>query len=508
MANYPTQWQIVENDIVNYYCYVSKWGNDSTGDGSANNPYKTINAGVTYLNAYNGSLTRILVIGTGQYINESISVSRNAGNPIIFYGEGQVIFDGSQSNYITLTIPGDSLENIKCTGYSTRSILSIQGEGMNSYVKNCYIDGGYLYLCYENYAYGAAKLYNSIFLNCYMGNLGWSGNEKILTIVNCYFYNCRITGLYGYGYPYTISDMYNNIFDSCLLTLNTLNLTGTFDFNNFINTALYMNQESTPRDLTWLQNNTTTNKNSISANPLFNDESNENYTLQSSSPCLRTGKKAANIGPFGRGFYYTAQTLWDNRDTNYCFNIQYVNGLCLVNSGEKTGRLKTKYFDLGAKVKISNTNILAVMQYLTDGTPTKIVDYECGDYSLYDNSGQTVYFDGDTCSYNPGSGLAYYRCNITAITGTSGAFNPTYWDVISGTREKSMHYDFKLRYSQTSTDLDTYGTTVHLLSNGACIVDANGVGNASPDFNISGPTYNIIMRYFDLDIKLKDTSSS
>ena len=124
MANYPTQWQIVENNAVNYYCYISKWGNDSTGDGSANNPYKTINAGVTYLNTYSGSLNRILVIGTGQYINESISVSRNSSRPIQFYGEGSVIIDGSQTNIITSTVDGDSLYNLKFNNYGGNYIIN------------------------------------------------------------------------------------------------------------------------------------------------------------------------------------------------------------------------------------------------------------------------------------------------------------------------------------------------------------------------------------------------
>ena len=516
MANYPTQWQIVENNAVNYYCYISKWGNDSTGDGSANNPYKTINAGVTYLESYAGALNRILVIGTGLYINESISVSRSGNKPIQFYGEGKVIIDGSGSNYIIFG------QNAYGTVSDTLYNLIFQGYGVKYYFANGIGN-------YGSHIDVSINMTNCTFSNGIIGSVGgyYTYYSIVMNLTNCTFNSCGFWATYVEGYsasyfyangcnfincysassaPQTLKQIINsNFITSTNLSFNPSNSVLEFNFNNIIGNITY---SGNPVNLTWFQNNTSYNVNSIASNPLFNDSPNGNYTLQSDSPCLRTGKDAANIGVFGRGFYYTAQNLWDNRDTNYCFNIQYLNGLCLVDSGEKTGRLKTKYFDLGAKIKISKTNIIAIMQYLTDGTPAKIVDYENGDYFLYDSSGDTVYFDGDTCSYNPGTGLAYYRCNMSVAPGTSGAFNPTYWDVITGTREKSLHYDYKLRYSKTSMDLDNYGTTVHLLSNGDCVIDSNGVGNASPTFNISGSTYNIIMRYFDLDIKLKDVSSS
>ena len=79
--------------VTNPIIYVSTTGNDTSGDGSQNNPYQTIKQGITLLSP-NGTLH----IANGSYIENNIQIN----NDMTITGENQqnTIINGNKSGNI------------------------------------------------------------------------------------------------------------------------------------------------------------------------------------------------------------------------------------------------------------------------------------------------------------------------------------------------------------------------------------------------------------------------
>ena len=103
--------------------YVSPSGNDTTGDGSISNPYRTIKHAVTA----QGTPGTIIRIKAGTYQESTINIYANASknNPLVLYsddGPGQAVIDGQNVTGNLIVISGqyiviDGLEIKNCTGY-------------------------------------------------------------------------------------------------------------------------------------------------------------------------------------------------------------------------------------------------------------------------------------------------------------------------------------------------------------------------------------------------------
>ncbi|MFA6925063.1 MAG: hypothetical protein WC223_12530 [Bacteroidales bacterium] len=551
------KWQI--NPDINFYelRYFSPVGNDITGDGSKTNPYRTINKAVTELNNYTGSKRRAAVGCEQKITNQTISVVRNGSLPIDFIGEGKLIFDGSQTNYIQSNVAGDGFYNINVVNYENKYLISIYNySGVTNVIDKCFFESGMYGSWYGGNAQWAGchvTISNSVIKNF---SFDCSFRQGGIICYNSYFFNTTLS----YNY-YTIA-AYNNIIESSVnFRLTSGNLQGTLDFNNIIGSITW---EGTQRDLTWLQANTPYNQHSISANAKFNKSAVNDYTLKSDSPCLFAGKNASHIGPFGIGYYDSPVDLWNNRDLSETFNLSMINNkVILTNSGEKEGRYVETIKDFGRVIKMKAAHLAAEFEYDSNGEPVKLITSELQNYPAYNPD--NTYYDGDTCikdgnkkrctktgtigtpvTINPTPTLTSIGTNITLSSaysmsagdritcsnqtktivsgsGTAYVINETFSPDISiatnfthrnyiqndwedaATPENPIQTCFYLKFSKTISDLSNEPWR-KILFNEDMKVDINGRGNADDSFDLSANSY-IRARYIKRRFDFKDTTT-
>lgn len=497
------KWQTIEGDINTYhYKYVSKRGNDTSGTGSSTNPYKTLNKAVTDLNTDASTITRVCVIGSGTYA-ETISVSRTNTKFINFIGDGLVIFQESGGTSPQFKAISDKATNIVFRDYASTVLQTVYYGTSQSY-NNCKFYNMTWGINGDSLANGNYTLptYNY----CILQNvaLAVAGRTNILSIS---MNNCILNNIYndlGIAAATTCNPTFftNNIVYNCNnWRLNLAIASNAFNFNCIIGNVLV---GTTARNLAWIKANTVTNVNSVGGdtltiyNPKWNDYLVEDYTLMSDSSLLYAGYQNKHIGPYGRGFSYSAQTLYDNRNDTNTKNIEIVNGkVLLTNGGERSGVLETNVIQLDTvSRRVSLAHLFASIEYDVNGVPSKIIDHEELSYPAYDTTGNTKYYKGDTCTTTDTS---TYLCN--SLAGTYGVFDSSSWNKYSVT-EKSYFYDFELKFSPDSSDLSSLEWK-KMLWNYEIKCDASSLGTADSSANLSTLS-NVKVRWFQLRMKLTD----
>lgn len=286
------------------WCYVALYGNDSTGNGSRQLPYRTITKAATL-----GTIN--LVLGSGVY--RELAIIANTGG-VSLIGDGDVAIDISYNGAL-FSGSGDSSNwyNIKFMGNGVSTVNTVANPIRAYAAYDVVFDG----------AYTGVASYNGMFTNCiisnYAGNItpsytpgtpyGWK---------NCTFINCNSINA-GNNFFY---------FDTCILhTCNisvSANTFGLSRYTMFYHCNFKLNgvatggvlYPSTPSGYTYYSDINTlktaysgiyTGANLIGCNiadPLFNNLSIGDYTLQFSSP-------AKNLSYFGTyaGAHSIAQPL-------------------------------------------------------------------------------------------------------------------------------------------------------------------------------------------------------
>ncbi len=175
--------------------YVNTTGNDTSGSGTADNPYLTIQTGINNTEA-NGTIH----IADGQYSgtnNTNITISKNLN--IIGQSQENTIINGTNINQIFIITYGTTvtLENLTLTnGYSTTYGGAIYNQG-DLTVTNCTFTNNT-----ANYAGGAVYNYNSYTgsMNCTITGSNFNNNTAELGGAinndneNTGSINCIITG--------------------------------------------------------------------------------------------------------------------------------------------------------------------------------------------------------------------------------------------------------------------------------------------------------------------------
>lgn len=437
-------WQITEDTVNNYYIYVSKKGNDSTGSGTTEAPYFSINAGVTALNTYSGAKQRILVVGSGKYINETISVSRNLERFILFYGEGLVCFDAVGTNYLSFGYK-DLFYNIEFKNYLTTKYII----NMTQYTQaNNAIFGFDRCRCYDNFNLGITytQTYYGLNFNGYIRN----------SILYFYLYQNYANG------PNTINNLTNNVFlnfdigNSCILSSmvnvknNVFNSFGP-RINLWENTVNYnclrsnINYNGTSRDLDWIKANTTSNQNSISSDPLFNNTQFNDYTLSTNSPCLYAGENRSHIGAYGLAYSYNGLSPEFSGATLTNISIDE-NGSMFLTDPLQDGIIETAMITFPKIVKVNLLHLYSTMEFDSNGIGIEIVDYD------------------------------------------------------TGSTEKSVHYDYLIKYGVTEAEWSS-AEYKPMLFNKNISIDSSGKGNADDSYTISQESM-ISLRHVSLKIKM------
>lgn len=290
-------------------------GSDVTGDGSHDNPFKSIQKA---MDTKTTTYTDYIVAGYFEGVNAGGFISLGTYGAII--AEGNVIFNGSTAGSFKLSSYGTSYNKDIASGSSFRNY------GRLTFLNyTTAIDG--------NYGSGVDDaIYNCDFINCTsLFDPTQSVYGRYKNVLNCLFKNCIIGGVSGYWAPTTPSTIFHNNFINCnirwrgqfaasmniqsnyfdattILDFTPLGLTNTvaqvMDYN-FIEGTLtdkikviggnYNNVEAfkiafPTKEMNGLPSTTV---------PLFNQINTEDYTLQETSPLIKAAHDKKQIGAFG-----------------------------------------------------------------------------------------------------------------------------------------------------------------------------------------------------------------
>ena len=274
--------------------HVAATGSDSTGDGSENNPFATIQTGID--SASDGN---IVLVATGTYI-ENINYN---GKNIVVQGENRetTIIDGNQNGSVatfnngegsTAILSGFTLRNgyqnpkgggIYITGATPQLEYLIITENEADPATNSGSGGG---VCVE---YSDLTTLNHVILT---NNTGVSGGGIFVDHnSNVILTNCTITQNTADDQGSGIT-MYNSsaTFNNTILWGNNTTNVEQMGINNSSLTITYSDIEGG-----W------EGEGNIAADPLFCNPDSSEYTLTENSPCIGTGENGVNIGALGVG---------------------------------------------------------------------------------------------------------------------------------------------------------------------------------------------------------------
>lgn len=184
--------------------YVALFGNDNSGNGSRQYPYRTLTKAIS-TNPNN------IVIGSGTY--RELAVISTESSSISFIGDGEVIIDISylgslfsanslyaNSRLLNLQILGNGSSKFTLNAWQsglTNQDVHFNGSFIGPNIRN--INSLFLNCIFENYSgfvgYGSANQGNHIenctFINC--NNVQFSSSANNFPITNCLFYNCNLS---------------------------------------------------------------------------------------------------------------------------------------------------------------------------------------------------------------------------------------------------------------------------------------------------------------------------
>lgn len=273
------------------WCYVALFGNDATGNGSRQYPYKTILKALSL----GGSLN--IVIGSGTYREHQTSIFTVPTGTLI--GDGDVILDVTYYGLIqTGSVNSFSLYNIKAVGNGTGVLF---GGDVIFKMTDCYFDGCLPTSNFWHANTGSfisfcvfANFSNTIGLN----NFQNTGRLESCTFVNCnavlidfhsacIFYRCNIRYMLPVsGYP-RYSIFYQCNFSTTVSTPGALypSVSTGWTYYSDIDALKIAAQAAFPTLTNLFQN-------CIMADPKFNNTAIGDYTLTFDSP-------AKNLSYFG-----------------------------------------------------------------------------------------------------------------------------------------------------------------------------------------------------------------
>ncbi|MDN5288968.1 MAG: hypothetical protein JWR38_5242 [Mucilaginibacter sp.] len=291
------------------YCYVALFGNDISGNGSRLYPLRTIDKCVAVLGG-----TGTMIFGPGVYRETAFSTVCTA---IILVGDGDVTWDLSDINtsfitnfnYITswynLKFIGNGLNSISSRPYVTDNNNFIDCQFINTVpfsdsgpynpvpalIQKCIFNGFINSLQLRAVGSGISPFVykNTNFFNLqYLLLMGTLTSAPDYIYQNCIFYKCNIV----IGSAYLCTFIKNCLFYECNIAFSDPGKGGLVYPNTPVGYTFYSDINTLRSALSIMYSIPTPLPGCIIADPLFNNPSIGDYTLQFNSP-------AKNLSYFG-----------------------------------------------------------------------------------------------------------------------------------------------------------------------------------------------------------------
>lgn len=378
------KWQVREL-VGKQYIFVSHAGNDTNADTYwTNNPLSVSNRSTPYLtktgaiNAMN-TLPRfttdnvVIVVGNGIW-QENTPATRSKGD-VTWFGSENTIFD-----YSTASKPSIVLADAFINQITFRELYSDQlvTSNLSSTVRapsftNCK---------FQNIT-GTAAIFGGnanglggSFFFCELNNSRIASESTGRYTSNIIAENCLLDTIFIQGVG---SGIYTNFLKFINNTVKSFNgwiaTTGEFDFNNIegvvsvrdtAGTILSSGDQATISGDGYNTNGSAFDTDAV----VYNDPSNGDYTQKTTSPLLLAGKQGANVGPKGLGYYFNAQSIWDNKLSSTGFTI--VNGK-IVQDAVANAEIITDILDFTTDIRLGFLRLGAIFGYDVAGQPTQYV---------------------------------------------------------------------------------------------------------------------------------------
>ncbi len=314
--------------------YVSHRGNDTTGDGTATNPYKTI-----------AKATSEATAGTNIMLDDGIWEQQRTSNGRAFkwWGNGMT------------WLKGDSIE-MTIYVYDTFYFLKITS-------LSCPAD---FYYCYCENIY-AAFFYSLKLEFCIVKNSLLLYGGFFRGINNCILYYCETTGL---KHPTNINTFYNNI-----IIGNDPGFTGIFaDYNNYTTLSIPTTNGANSHSI-----NDASTKQTVA--DYFNNYNLGDYTAKAGSANLGAGYKKQDIG-FSLGLtFYATDSVFTEAGGATLRNVIYENECFKIAQRDKavasaTNTSVTLYTDASDVDDYYNGLIIGIIDGTGAGQMRTITDYD------------------------------------------------------------------------------------------------------------------------------------
>ena len=262
-------------DTVNVW-YVSTSGSDETGDGSENNPFRTIQKAINTASSYD----TILVVEGTYYEN----ITMNEGIHLIGAGAELTTINGGGTGTVCTAAPNTLIKGFTIIGSGTRADdAGIKGSGLTVITNNKILN---------NSAKGILSSTYSVIQNNVISGNGWgvynynepghtgTGNSALL--INNTITNNTHVGIYNGSAVGPLPEaptIINNIITNNSVGITAWNISPTILYND-----VWDNESNY-----WIISDQTGINGNISADPVFADPTDVDYHLKNVSPCIGAG---------------------------------------------------------------------------------------------------------------------------------------------------------------------------------------------------------------------------
>jgi hypothetical protein len=345
--------------------YVSKDGDDLNDGLTPDTPKKSLAAGLALVT----SIDEILIVGAGVY-NGTVNENMPHGSKI--YADGYVIVTGTGLE--TFRIQHSTNAIISFYNFHFRNLDKIEAAGANAgntlRFYSCLIECD---IQINNSS--SPTFYDSVIINSTLDTTIQPNYNSFFSYYSI-FINCTIDWMFAFDSSYIDSNTTMSFKDFNINLANFKNsiIEGTLRVNGDVHGLTNL--------ATFLTNYPTADNNNIDSDPLFNNVSKQDFSVQSSSPMIGHASNGYNVGSVTVGSPYYAGTASEIDTPVTKTNLTGTTDL-VVGGGGDTGLLRTDVMTVnsGSLNKLSTMKYIGELRFDKDETGGTTENQNVPDYT-------------------------------------------------------------------------------------------------------------------------------